>query len=126
MKEHKDGFNRDNIDSLTADNGFHILPGKITSKFITHQCDEYEDTLPVALQLLFCGGRYVAAEIDGALGKAHCIRNALIARDQFPVDNLSRINVPDFGAAPQETNDNTILINMNMILVLDYCTNDCT
>lgn len=126
FKEHKDGFNRDNIDSITTESGFHILPTGVTSEFITSQCDNYEDTLAVSLQLLFCGGRYVAEKIDEAISKASCIRNELIQRAQFPVDDtLVNITVTGFKPEPASTNDNTVIINMDLVLILQYCTDSC-
>lgn len=125
MKEHKDGFNRQNIDSITSKNGFHILPGVISSEFTTHQCDDYRDTLPISLWLIFCGGRYVAEEIDKAVSKASCIRNEIIKREQFPLDQLYRTEVLNFGPIPMNSNDNIIIIDMNINLILEYCTNSC-
>jgi hypothetical protein len=126
IKEHKDGFNRDNIDSITSDEGYHILPTSITSDFVSSQCDNYEDTLNVSLQLIFCGGRYVTDQMDKALAKAHCIRNELIKREQFPVDGtLTRLLVSDIALEPAVSNDNTVLVNMDLILILQYCTDSC-
>lgn len=128
LKEHKDGFNRDNIDSITASGGHHILPGIIRSEFITAQCDWYQDVMPINLWLIFCGGRYVKEGIDYALSKASCIRNEIIARDQYPIepDKIHiRSEVLNFGAIGAPTNDNTVIIEMNINLYLEYCTNYC-
>lgn len=126
LKEHKDGFNRENISSVTASSGYHILPGAISSDFVSSQCDDYEDTMAVSLQLIFCGGRYVANEIDDAIAKASCIRNELIKRDQYPIDEtLVRINVTGITPEALPDNDNTILINMDLELLLQYCTDSC-
>lgn len=127
LKEHKDGFNRNNIDSITSESGFHILPQSISSEFVTSQCDDYEDNLNVSLQLIFCGGRYVPESIDASIAKAHCIRNELIKRDQFPFNGkLVRLFVTDIEAEGLASNDNTIIVNMTLVLILQYCTDDCT
>lgn len=124
--EHKDGFNRDNISTIVTESGFHILPERFSSDFTSSQCDNYEDTMDVSLQLIFCGGRYVADNIDRAIGVAHCVRNELIKRDQYPVANtLVRINVTDVVIEPADTNDNTVIVNLGLVLLLKYCTDNC-
>ena len=126
FKEHKDGFNRENIDSVTAESGYHVLPVNITSEPSTHQNDDYEDTLNVNLQLIFCGGRYVAEKIDEAISKASCIRNELIKRDQFPLeDTLLRVLVTGITPVPATSNDNAVIISMDLTLILQYCTDSC-
>jgi len=126
FKEHKDGFNRDNIDSVTAKDGFHILPGRINREFVTHQCDDYEDTLNLNLWLVFCGGIYVQAEIDEAIDKANCIANELMKREQYPIDDtLVRTLVNNFEPIPMDTNDNIIIISMNIQMLIRSCTDSC-
>lgn len=120
--EHKDAFNRDNIDANTTNDGFHILPESISSTPRGVACGLYEDQLNIDLQLMSCGGRYVTDAVDDALKKAVCIRGKLVDISQFPIDNtLERVEVTQTTINPEPTNDNAVIINMSLILHLNYC-----
>lgn len=120
--EHKDAFNRENIGSITSGSGFHILPTRIDHEVESSNCQIIKDEFTLDLQLLFCGGRYVSEALDTGLTKANCIRGKLIDQTQFPIDNtLERVEVTTTIPSGQESNDNTVLINMTIILHLNYC-----
>lgn len=121
-KEHKKPFDTENIDSITAADGYHFKPTRIDPVEISPNCQIIEDALTIELQLLSCGGRYPTEEADKALGKASCIRGKLIDRSQFPIDDtLERVEVTEINIDGQETNDNTVIVNLIIILHLNYC-----
>lgn len=124
-KEHKDGFNRDNIDSHVAREGFHILLEDITSERASHQNIVTEDTYFISLNLYRTKGRSIQETIDKALEKANCIRNKLLQEASNNPGALKDVRVTRMTPSPQETNDNAVIISMDIEIRTIYCIDCC-
>lgn len=126
MREHKDGFARNNVGSVGSHDGFHILPTGIVSSELGHGCGVVQDEMNISLELYFCAGRDVSSAMDNALEKANCIRSEIISFTQENNDELlKRAEVSSINLSPSETNDNSVIANLEITLTINYCLDCC-
>lgn len=122
FKEHRDGFNRDNVPRAAFNKGFHVLPGTLVSD--ATDMLHLDDNLSVSVQLFFKGFRDVQSAMDEALDKAHDIRLQAIKHAKAMVgQNIKNVICNSIGAEPLDSNDNAILVTLEFSVRLIFKVN---
>jgi hypothetical protein len=110
FKEHKDGFNFENIPSSKLDKGFFIQIGNMSS---TRADKISDDNLTVTVKLFFKGYNDPQSAIDSGYDKAIQVRLKAggfenIGNDAAVCDVTPTSITPE----PLDTNDNVVIINI--------------
>jgi len=116
FREHKDGFNTDNIGKNIFHKSFHIdLSNPVN--VVTDGC-RIEDNISVTVKLFFKGGKTSKLQeaLDSALDIGHDYKLKASNLANFP-STIKRVVGNSVIPTPLETNDNSIIITVEFTVL---------
>lgn len=121
-KEHKDGFNVENIPSTLMNKAYHIAnPTGGRRGPYGNEYQEIEQDL--VLSVFFKGFRNVGTSIDTVMVSYDAILTRLLSNDNRLGDNLKNISLESMAMLPiDESNDNAILLELTFTCLVYICT----
>lgn len=121
-KEHKDGFNIENIPSSLLKNSYHIAnpTGGRRGPYGNKTQEIEQDTV---LSVFFKGYKNVGSAIDDVMVSYDAILTRIISNDNRLGDNLKNITLENMAMLPiNESNDNAILLEITFTCLVYICT----
>lgn len=116
FKEHKDGFNRDNIPSTLLDRSYFIFLSN-TDNIVTNNCI-VDDVVRARIELFFKGYRDIQSALDDGIDIGHELKLRLSNPAKFS-GNIKDVEVFSVIPEPVGDNDNAIIVvlecNLRMI-----------
>lgn len=116
FREHKDGFNSENIGKNIFNKSFHIIMAN-PSNIVTDNC-RVEDNISVTASLFFKGGKTskIQASLDEALDIGHNYKLKASNIKDFP-SVIKRVVGNSVVPSPLDTNDNSIIITVEFTVL---------
>ena len=112
-KEHKDGFNRDNIPRTSFNKSYHIAINSVDN--ISNEGGYVESSVSTRVELFFKGFRNIQTAIDDSIDKANDVK----LRASNPANWTSTIKgvvCDSISAETLETNDNVVIMIMEFTI----------
>lgn len=119
-REHRDGFNVDNIASTVLDKAYHVFVNPVTVESTSSNGQEL--TATVTLQLVYKGNRDMTSGLERAEELSQQVLFSLMALSRLNQTGIKNVLFEQMSFEPYATsNDNVIRCTMTFIVYYYLC-----